>query len=394
MTPELTLLQPYPFERLKKLLGSTAYPGTLPHIDLSIGEPKHPTPSCIKEAISANLTGLSQYPPTLGSIGLRTAIRDWLTLRYQIPPLSVETEILPVNGSREALFAFVQCMIDKTRPNPIVVSPNPFYQIYEGAILLAGATPFFINCIKETAYKPNWQEIDEKTWQSTQLLFVCSPSNPTGAVLNLDDWKYIFSLSDQYDFIIASDECYSEIYFDTPPLGALEAAHKLGRNYHNLIVFSSLSKRSNVPGMRSGFVAGDSKLIQPFLRYRTYHGSAMSPVYQTASIAAWKDEEHVKNNRQVYKDKFDRVTPILASCLAVERPDAAFYLWAKTPLSDTEFAKALFTEQHVTVLPGSYLAREAHGINPGENHIRLALVAPQEECIEAAQRIAAFCKTL
>lgn len=394
MTPDLSLLQPYPFERLKKLLGSTQYQGSLSYIDLSIGEPKHSTPECITDAISANLNGLSQYPPTLGSLGLRTAIRDWLSKRYQIPPLSIESEILPVNGSREALFAFVQCIIDKTRPNPIVISPNPFYQIYEGAALLAGATPFFVNCTKDSAYKPNWQEVDEKTWQNTQLLFVCSPGNPTGAVLDLDDWKTIFALSDQYGLVIASDECYSEIYFDTPPLGGLEAAHQLGRDYRNLIVFSSLSKRSNVPGMRSGFVAGDSNLIQPFLRYRTYHGSAMSPVYQAASIAAWNDESHVENNRQIYRDKFNTVTPIIASCLAVQKPDAAFYLWVKTPISDTEFAKALFTEQHVTVLPGSYLAREAHGINPGANHVRLALVASEEECIEAAHRIAAFCKII
>lgn len=394
MTPDLSLLQPYPFERLKKLFESSRYQGSLPHIDLSLGEPKHPTPACIKEAIAANLPGLSQYPATIGSLELRTAIRDWLITRYPIPPLSVDSEILPVNGSREALFSFVQCLIDKTKPSPIVISPNPFYQIYEGATLLAGATPFFVNCTKETGYKPNWADVDEKTWKNTQLLFVCSPSNPTGAVLNIDDWKYIFSLADQYGFVIASDECYSEIYFDAPPLGALEAAHQLGRDYRNLIIFSSLSKRSNVPGMRSGFVAGDSALIQPFLRYRTYHGSAMSPVYQKASLAAWQDEIHVESNRQIYRDKFQAVTPIIASCLEVQKPDAAFYLWATTPISDTEFAQALFAEQHVTVLPGSYLARTAHGINPGENHIRLALVAPQEACIEAAHRIAAFCQTL
>ena len=394
MTPDLSFLQPYPFQRLKTLLSPLTHQGSLPHIDLSLGEPKHATPQFIKEAIKNNLEGLSSYPATLGNLALRTAIRDWVSQRYAVPLLNAETEILPVNGSREALFAFAQTIIDQTQPDPIVISPNPFYQIYEGAALLAGAIPFFVNCTQETQFKPDWQQVDSSTWQRTQLMYVCSPGNPTGAVLDLDDWTKIFALSDQYDFVIAADECYSEIYFDTPPLGALEAAHKLGRSYKNLVVFSSLSKRSNVPGMRAGFVAGDSEILKQFLLYRTYHGSAMSPVYQAASALAWQDEAHVLTNRQCYREKFAAVTPILSQCLKTQLPDAAFYLWAKTPLEDTQFAQRLFTAQHVTILPGSYLAREAHGLNPGQDHIRIALVAPLEECITAAHRIAAFCATL
>lgn len=394
MTPDLTFLQPYPFQRLKALFAPLQHQGELSHIDLSLGEPKEATPQLIKEAIVDNLSGLSTYPATLGSLALRRAIRDWISQRYAMPLLNAETEILPVNGSREALFAFAQAIIDRTQAEPVVIAPNPFYQIYEGAALLAGATPFFVNCTQETQFKPDWQQVDALTWQRTQLVYVCSPGNPTGAVLNLDDWATIFTLSDQYGFVIASDECYSEIYFGTPPLGALEAAHQLGRSYKNLVVFSSLSKRSNVPGMRSGFVAGDAEILRQFLLYRTYHGSAMSPVYQAASLAAWQDETHVVTNRQRYREKFAAVTPILSRCLATQMPDAAFYLWAKTPLSDTEFAQRLFTAQHVTILPGSYLAREAQGINPGAQHIRIALVAPLDDCITAAKRIAEFCNTL
>lgn len=394
MTPNLTHLQSYPFQRLKALLAPIEYKGSLAHIDLSLGEPKHPAPALVKDAICNNLAGLSSYPATLGSPALRQAISDWITKRYAIPALNPDTEILPVNGSREALFAFAQVIIDSSRPLPVVVAPNPFYQIYEGAALLAGATPFFANCTKTSHFKPDWQQVDPDTWQRTQLVYVCSPGNPTGAVLNLEDWKEIFALSDRYGFVIAADECYSEIYFDEAPLGALEAAHKLGRSYKNLIVFSSLSKRSNVPGMRSGFVAGDAGILKQFLLYRTYHGSAMSPVYQAASIAAWQDETHVMQNRQSYTEKFAAVTPIVQDCLETQKPDASFYLWAKTPISDTEFTQRLFSTQHVTVLPGTYLARTAHGVNPGEQHIRIALVAPLEDCVVAARRIAEFCKTL
>jgi N-succinyldiaminopimelate aminotransferase len=393
MTPDLTALQPYPFQRLKSLLAGLS-PPTLPHIDLSLGEPKAATPQLIKAAIVDNLHGLSTYPSTLGSVALRSAIRDWISQRYAVPLLNAETDILPVNGSREALFAFAQAIIDKTQVDPIVVLPNPFYQIYEGAALLAGATPFFVNCTSNTEFKPDWQQVDPITWQRTQLVYVCSPGNPTGAVFTLAEWADIFALSDQYGFVIAADECYSEIYGDTPPLGALEAAHQLGRSYKNVVVFSSLSKRSNVPGMRSGFVAGDADIIKQFLLYRTYHGSAMSPVYQAASTAAWQDETHVLANQQAYREKFAAVSPILSRCLATYTPAAAFYLWVNTPLPDIEFAQRLFATQHVTVLPGSYLAREAHGINPGLNYIRIALVAPLDDCITAAHRIAAFCATL
>lgn len=394
MTPDLAHLHPYPFQRLKTLFSRLQHQAGLPHIDLSLGEPAHPTPSVIKEAVVNNLAGLSHYPATLGDQRLRATISEWIRQRYAIPLLNPDTDILPVNGSREALFAFAQAVIDTTRPQPVVICPNPFYQIYEGAALLAGALPFFVNCTKETQFTPNWQQVSADIWQRTQLIYICSPGNPTGAMLNLNDWAEIFALSDQYGFMIASDECYAEIYFDTPPLGALEAAYKLGRDYKNLVVFSSLSKRSNVPGMRSGFVAGDADILKQFLLYRTYHGSAMSPVYQAASIAAWQDEGHVVTNRQMYQEKFASVTPLLRACLDTQQPDAAFYLWAKTPISDTEFAQKLFSAQHVTVLPGSYLAREAHGINPGQGYIRIALVASLADCLTAAQRIATFCATL
>lgn len=301
-------------------------------------------------------------------------------------------EVLPVNGSREALFAFVQTVIDASGPErPVVISPNPFYQIYEGAALLAGAEPFYVNCTAAHRFQPDWKAVPESVWQRTRLVFVCSPGNPTGAVMRLEDWQTLFALSDRYGFVIASDECYSEIYFDAPPLGGLEAASRLGRGFERLVMFTSLSKRSNVPGMRSGFVAGDAALLEKFLLYRTYHGSAMSPVFQAASVAAWNDESHVSANRALYAAKFDAVTGQVASVLDVCRPEAGFYLWARVPDGDdAAFARALFEAEHVTVLPGSFLARDAHGTNPGRGYVRLALVAPLEECIEAAYRIVRF----
>lgn len=365
-------------------------------ISLGIGEPKHPTPAFIKQALTENLGGLASYPSTLGSEVLRTAIAGWLERRYGLPSVNPATQVLPVNGSREALFALAQTVIDPTR-DALVMCPNPFYQIYEGAALLAGAQPYFVNSDPARNFAPDYRSVPAEVWPRVQLLYLCSPGNPTGAVLTLDDWRELFALSDRYGFIIASDECYSEIYFkDEAPLGGLEAAHKLGRaGFPRLIAFSSLSKRSNVPGMRSGFVAGDAEIIKQFLLYRTYHGSAMSPAIQAASVAAWNDEQHVIENRAKYVAKFKQVTPLLQQVLDVRLPDAAFYLWAKVDgLSDTEYAKRLYAEYNVTVLPGSYLAREAGGVNPGESRIRMALVAEVDECLEAARRIVAFSRSL
>jgi len=387
LNPSLNLLQPYPFQRLRDLFKGTTPNPDYSAINLSIGEPKHATPQLIKDALLNNLDGLANYPTTVGSLALREAISAWISRRYDIPALNPESAILPVNGSREALFAFAQVIIDKTKPNPIVISPNPFYQIYEGAAFLAGATPYFLNTLPENDHVMDFASVPADVLNRTQLVYVCSPGNPSGKVMSLEQWKTLFALSDKYGFVIAADECYSEIYFDTPSLGALKAASLLGRSYANLIVFSSLSKRSNVPGMRSGFVAGDEKIIEKFTLYRTYHGCSMSPTVQAVSLTAWKDEAHVIENRRLYAEKFSTVTPMLQRALEVEMPDAAFYLWAKTPTSDTEFALKLYRDFNVTVLPGSYLAREAHGLNPGQNFVRLALVASLQECVEAANRI-------
>ena len=390
MNPNLSLLQPYPFQRLRDLFAGITPNPAYKNINLSIGEPKHATPQLIKDALIANLGGLAAYPTTIGSIELRTAIANWIARRYNMPAPSPEMAILPANGSREALFAIAQVIIDKTKPNPIVISPNPFYQIYEGAAFLAGAQPYFLNTTVENNHAMDFASVPVDILKRTQLVYVCSPGNPSGKVMHLEQWKDLFALSDKYNFVIAADECYSEIYFDSPPLGALQAAYLLGRDNTNLIMFSSLSKRSNVPGMRSGFVAGDEKIIEAFTLYRTYHGCAMSPTVQAASVAAWNDDAHVVENRRLYAEKFQVVTPILQSVLDIEMPDAAFYLWAKTPKSDTEFAHKLYRDFNVTVLPGSYLARGAHGTNPGQNFIRLALVASLEECVEAANRIKQF----
>ncbi len=395
MNPDLNRLQPYPFQKLAALFREVQPNSDYRTISLSIGEPRHTTPQFIKDALIANLDGLANYPTTAGSDVLRESIAQWLAMRYGIPLPDAKTQILPVNGSREALFAFAQAVIDRSRHDPRVVCPNPFYQIYEGAALLAGATPSFLNTLPEDDYALNFVQLPEDVWQRTQLIYVCSPGNPTGRVTPLAEWKTLFEMSDRYGFVIASDECYSEIYFDTPPLGALQAAQQLGRHdYKNLVVFSSLSKRSNLPGMRSGFVAGDASIIEQFLLYRTYHGSAMNPSIQAASIAAWKDESHVAENRRLYTEKFSRVLEILKPALPVTLPDAGFYLWARTPVADTAFAQALYRDYNVTVLPGSYLARAAQGVNPGENFVRLALVANTGEAVEAAQRIANFSQKL
>ena len=395
MNPLLDKLQPYPFEKLRQLFaGITPDPAYRP-ISLGIGEPKHPTPAFIQQTLAGSLGGLASYPTTAGSDALRATIAGWLERRYDLPKLDPATQVLPVNGSREALFALAQTVIDPSR-DALVLCPNPFYQIYEGAAYLAGAQPYFANSDPARNFGPDYKSIPAEVWARVQLLYLCSPGNPTGAVLSLDEWQELFELSDRYGFVIAADECYSEIYFkDVAPLGGLEAAHKLGRSgYPRLIAFSSLSKRSNVPGMRSGFVAGDAAIMKKFLLYRTYHGSAMSPAIQAASIAAWDDEAHVAENRAQYIAKFRQIRPMLQQVLDVALPDAGFYLWAHvgklTKLSDTEYARRLYAEYNVTVLPGSYVARDAHGVNPGQGRIRMALVAGQEECLEAARRIVEF----
>jgi N-succinyldiaminopimelate aminotransferase len=389
MNPNLDLLQPYPFQRLRDLFKGITPNADLKPINLSIGEPKHQTPHLITESLIQNIAGLANYPTTIGAPALRETISTWLAQRYNIPAPNAESAILPVNGSREALFAFAQAVIDASKGKPVVISPNPFYQIYEGAAFLAGAEPYFLNTSPENQHAMDFSSVPVDILKRTQLVFVCSPGNPSGKVMTLAQWQQLFALSDQYGFVIAADECYSEIYFEesNPPLGALQAAHQLGRGYKNLVVFSSLSKRSNVPGMRSGFVAGDEKIIAKFTLYRTYHGCAMSPAVQAASITAWQDETHVIENRRLYAEKFKTVVPMLSKVWNVEMPDAAFYLWINTQQSDTEVAVKLYQQLNITVLPGSYLAREAHGVNPGKGFIRMALVASLEECVEAAQRI-------
>ncbi|MFN9474392.1 succinyldiaminopimelate transaminase [Acidovorax sp.] len=395
MNPLLSHLQPYPFERLRKLFAGVTPPAQYSPISLGMGEPRHPTPQFIKDALSNNLGGLASYPATAGEPRLREAFTAWLHKRYALS-LDPATQVLPINGSREALFAFAQTIVDPTKPDPVVVCPNPFYQIYEGAALLSGATPYYAPSDPARNFAVDWDSVPTEVWKRTQLLFVCSPGNPTGAVMPLAEWQKLFALSDRHGFIIASDECYSEIYFrDEPPLSGLQAAIQAGRkDFENLISFTSLSKRSNVPGLRSGFVAGNAELIKAFLLYRTYHGSAMSPVVQAASIAAWGDEQHVTENRALYRRKFAQVTPLLAGVMEVALPDAGFYLWAKVPdalqMTDAEFARELLAQYNVTVLPGSYLAREAGGFNPGAQRVRMALVAEAEECAEAAMRIVQF----
>ncbi len=401
MNPLLGKLQPYPFERLRQLFAGITPDATFPPISLGIGEPKHPTPLFIKDALSAGLGALAAYPATAGDLKLREAFTGWLQTRYALT-LDPATQVLPVNGSREGLFALAQTVIDSQTGHapqslpPVVVSPNPFYQIYEGAALLAGAELYYAPSVAERNFAVDWDSVPDAIWARAQLVFVCSPGNPTGAVMPLDEWRKLFALSDRYGFVIASDECYSEIYFrDEPPLGGLEAAARSGRaDFKNLIALTSLSKRSNVPGLRSGFVAGDALIIKNFLLYRTYHGSAMSGAVAAASMAAWSDERHVVDNRAMYRAKFAAVTPLLETVLDVRLPDASFYLWAGLPEAwhgdDEAFTRALYAQYNVTVLPGSYLGRDAQGLNPGQGRIRMALVAGTDECVEAAGRIVQF----
>jgi N-succinyldiaminopimelate aminotransferase len=398
MNPRLDRLHPYPFEKLGALLADATPPTGLAPIRLSIGEPRHPTPPFIGAALTEHLDGLATYPATRGMPWLREAIAEWLTRRFGLPAglLDPERHVLPVNGTREALFAFAQAVVDAAS-SPLVLLPNPFYQIYEGAALLAGAEPHFLPCTVESGFQPDFDAVDAATWQRCQLLYICSPGNPSGAVLPQATLARLLALADRHDFIIAADECYSEIYFDEadPPVGLLQACAAAGRDdFRRCVVFHRLSQRSNAPGLRSGFVAGDAEILRRFLAYRTYHGCAMALPQQHASAAAWRDEQHVVLNRRLYREKLDAVLDALDGALDVTRPAAGFYLWPRTPLDDTDFARRLFAEQHVTVLPGSYLSRPtAHG-DPGRGRVRLALVADQDECVEAARRIRAFCRGL
>jgi len=401
MNPLLARLHPYPFERWREITSDIVPPPHLRPISLGIGEPKHKTPALIEEALVQALPGLSSYPATAGEPALREAICSWVQSRYGVT-LDAARQVLPVTGSREALFSFAQTVIDPTRPGATVVCPNPMYQIYEGAALLAGAQTAFVPSVPARSFAADWGLVDDATWARTQLLYVCSPGNPTGAVMPLAEWQQLFELSDRHGFVIASDECYSEIYFRDqpphgPPIGSLQAAKALGRDdFRRLVAFTSLSKRSNVPGLRSGFVAGDAELMKAFLLYRTYHGSAMSPMVQRASAVAWGDEAHVVANRELYRTKFAQVMPVLSKVLDVTLPDAAFYLWAAIPghTDEVEYARGLLAQYNVNVLPGRLLAREVHGHNPGAGRIRLALVASVDECLEAAHRIVSYTESL
>jgi N-succinyldiaminopimelate aminotransferase len=393
LNPQLARLQPYPFERLRALFAGVTPNAAHKPINLSLGEPKHPTPTLLQDALASGAKGLANYPTTAGAPALREAIAAWLKRRYALQALDASTQVLPVLGSREALFAFAQTVIDPSRIGATVVVPNPFYQIYEGAAVLAGAIPYCVNCLAENGYAPQWDQVPEAIWARTQLLYVCSPDNPTGRVVKHDEWRRLFELSDRHGFVIAADECYAEVYFDEarPPLGSLAAAQALGREgYPRLLAFGSLSKRSNAPGLRSGYVAGDAALIRAFLLYRTYHGSAMSPAVAAASIAAWSDEAHVRANRVQYAQKFARLAPRVAAVCPTQMPEAAFYLWARVPGDDAEFARNLYAAEAVSVLPGSYLGRDSGGVNPGRGYVRIALVADLEQCTEAVDRLLRF----
>lgn len=397
MNPDLLRLQQYPFEKLNRLKSKAIPPqGTSKHIALSIGEPKHPPPEFVLQILRDSLSELSVYPATKGSPELRQAISQWLQARYQLPALDIESQIVPVNGTREALFSFAQAVVDRGS-NPRVISPNPFYQIYEGAALLSGSDLTLVNCEKKTSYLPDFDQVSDKDWKACQLLYLCSPGNPTGAVIPQCQLKALIELAHRFNFIIASDECYSEIYFDddNPPTGLLQAAAQMGNDsYSRCVVFHSLSKRSNLPGLRSGFVAGDPEIIKPYLLYRTYHGCAMSQPVQLASAAAWRDEKHVRANREQYRAKFAAVLEILQKQFTIEQPEAGFYLWLPTPIDERTFTRELFSHENVTVLPGSFLSRPTPSGDPGTNHVRIALVATLEECVDAAERLARFVDTL
>ena len=397
MNPDLANLQPYPFEKISTLKAGIK-PADKPLLSLAIGEPKHATPQIILDALQENILELANYPLTKGSLELRTAIGKWLSRRFHIADniIDAEKHVLPVNGTREALFAFAQAVIDRSKKNPSILMPNPFYQIYEGAAFLAGAKPVYLACTPENNFVPDFAEVDAATWDDCQLIYLCSPGNPTGAVISEEQIKLLLNLAEKHDFIIASDECYSEIYFDEskPPVGLLEVAAKMGNtDFKRCVVFHSLSKRSNAPGLRSGFVAGDAKILKDFLLYRTYHGCAMSPPTQKASIAAWGDESHVLDNRNQYREKFDAVLNILSPIINVQKPQASFYLWADVGMDDEIFTRDIYAQENLNVVPGSYLSREINSINPGKNRIRMALVASLDECIEAAERIAHFKNT-
>lgn len=395
MNPDLDRLQPYPFEKLRALFDGVTPPNTSP-IALSIGEPKHASPQFVMDILARELPRLANYPNTKGLPELREAIARWTCKRFQLKALDADTQVLPVNGTREALFAFAQAVIDRSS-HPLVISPNPFYQIYEGAAFLAGAEPLFIDCNEQNGFLPDFDSVSEDQWQRCQLLFLCTPGNPTGATLSLAQLQNLIRLADEHDFVIASDECYSEIYGDenAPPPGLLQAAAAMGRHdFERCIVFHSLSKRSNLPGLRSGFVAGDADILKGFFQYRTYHGCAMPIQHQIASAAAWSDEAHVQENRRLYREKFTAVIAELSPVLDLQQPAGAFYLWPKTPIDDQAFAKGLFASQHVTVLPGSFLSREVAGNNPGAGRVRMALVAEPAECVEAAQRMREYLQSL
>ena len=399
MNSHLKHLHPYPFERLNQLKAGAVPPAHLKHIPLSIGEPKHPSPEFVKQVMSNSIEKLAQYPTTKGGIELRQTIARWLEKRFNLGTDSIDPDqhVLPVTGTREALFAFTQAVVNNDMDAPVVVSPNPFYQIYEGAAILAGAEPYYLDCVPEQGFIPDLTTVPEAIWQRCQLLQVCTPGNPTGAVMSIEQLQQAIALADKYDFIIASDECYSEVYFDeqTPPPGLLQACEQMGRSdYSRCVVFHSLSKRSNLPGLRSGFIAGDATILKDFLSYRTYHGCAMSLPVQDASAAAWNDEQHVVDSRTMYREKFAAVTDILADVLDFPQPHASFYLWPQTPIDDREFALGLFAQQNVTILPGQYLSRDSATGNPGKNRVRMALVASTEECIEAALRIRQYVQNL
>ncbi|HBS42427.1 MAG TPA: succinyldiaminopimelate transaminase [Oceanospirillales bacterium] len=397
MNPDLSKLQPYPFEKLADLKRGITPPAELEHIALSIGEPKHPAPEFVMDVLRAELPRVENYPTTKGLPELSGAIASWLERRFRLPAVDPVAQVIPVNGTREAIFAFTQAAVSRSEYRPLVISPNPFYQIYEGAAYLSGAEPYFLPCLEENGFNPDYSQVPTEIWARCQLLFVCTPGNPTGSTLKLEDFRQLLDLADEHDFILASDECYSEIYVEgkEQPMGLLEACALLGRNdFRRCVVFHSLSKRSNLPGLRSGFIAGDADLLKPFLLYRTYHGCAMPVHTQLASIAAWNDEQHVAANREQYTQKFRSVLEILSPVLDVKQSDASFYLWPKTPVNEESFARELFAQQNVTVLPGSYLSRTVNGFNPGADRIRMALVASVEECTAAALRIRALIESL
>ncbi|MEW6332234.1 MAG: succinyldiaminopimelate transaminase [Pseudomonadota bacterium] len=401
MNSRLASLQPYPFQRLAQLLQGVTPPADKKPIRLSLGEPQHAAPAFVLEALTSHFAGLSHYPVTKGSAELRRAIAGWATRRFHLNKIVLDPErhVLPVSGTREALFSIAQAVIDRrvNSQRPSVVMPNPFYQIYEGATLLAGARPYFLNANEDNGFRTDFADVPDEIWHKTPLVYVCSPGNPTGAVLRRDDFARLIGLAHKHDFLIASDECYSEIYFDEdkPPLGLLQVADELGiEDYKHCMAFHSLSKRSSLPGLRSGFVAGDGAAMEQYHQYRTYHGSALPPPTQAASAAAWNDEAHVRANRDQYRAKFDAVLKILKPVLDVNKPEAGFYLWPKLPKDDETFTRELYARENVLVLPGSYLSREFEGVNPGRNRARLALVAPLAECVEAAQRIRNYVESL